>query len=446
MSTRTRALPSIERSDALYARAERLIPAGTQTLAKGPSQHVRGVMPKYLVRGDGCRVVCADGQSFTDYTMGVGPLVLGYRHPEVDEAIVAQLRDGIVFSLMHPLEVEVAEAIHAVVPRAERIRFSKTGADVTSAAVRLSRAFTGRDLVLTCGYHGWHDFYVSVTDRHRGVPSAVRDLSYTIPYNDIEAVLASIDERVACVIMEPMTFELPRPGFLEAVRAACDASGTLLVFDEMWTGFRMALGGAQERFRVTADLACFSKAVANGMPLSVLTGRADVMDLLEKDVFFFTTFGGEALSLAAAAATLAILERDDVPSKLDSLGRHLMVGFEAIRKRHGVTFVRCIGAPCRTMLVFDAEVCDPLLGKSFVQQELIRRGILFGGFHNLSAAHTQSDVVTLLAAYDEVVPALANACASGTLRASILGEPVEPVFRRTSKLDTRPRTHPGVSA
>jgi hypothetical protein len=168
MSTRTRALPSIERSDALYARAERLIPAGTQTLAKGPSQHVRGVMPKYLVRGDGCRVVCADGQSFTDYTMGVGPLVLGYRHPEVDEAIVAQLRDGIVFSLMHPLEVEVAEAIHAVVPRAERIRFSKTGADVTSAAVRLSRAFTGRDLVLTCGYHGWHDFYVSVTDRHRG--------------------------------------------------------------------------------------------------------------------------------------------------------------------------------------------------------------------------------------------------------------------------------------
>lgn len=436
----TRRLPSIERSDALFARASRLIPAGTQTLAKGPSQHVRGVMPKYLVRGEGCRVVCADGHTFTDYTMGVGPLVLGYRHPEVDAAIATQLREGIVFSLMHPLEVEVAEAIHALVPGAERVRFSKTGADVTSAAVRLARAYTGRDLVLTCGYHGWHDFYVSVTDRHRGVPEAVRALSYTIPYNDAEAALASIDDRVACVIMEPMLFEHPAPGFLEAVRAACDRAGALLVFDEMWTGFRLDLGGAQARFRVRADLACFSKAVANGMPLAVLTGRADVMDLLAREVFFFTTFGGEALSLAAAAATLAVLERDEVPRRLEALGATLLAGFADVTGRHGVGFARCVGAPCRTMLTFDAAVVDPLLARSFVQQELALRGVLFGGFHNLSAAHTRADVAALVEAYDAIVPALRDHVQAGTLREALLGEPVEPVFRRTSKLDTRPRS------
>src|SRR5262249_3726864 len=157
---------------------------------------------------------------------------------------------------------------------------------------------------LSCGYHGWHDWYISVTDRTRGIPEAVQQLSWTLPYNDIDAVRSSLDEEVACVILEPAVFEEPKPGYLEALKAACQANGTLLVFDEMWTGFRVALGGAQERFGVKADLACFSKAVANGMPLSILTGRKDVMQLLDKDVFFFTTFGGEALSLAAAKATI----------------------------------------------------------------------------------------------------------------------------------------------
>ena len=294
--------PDISRSDAWYARAEGLIPAGTQTLAKGPGQYVRGVAPKYLARGKGCRVWDVDGNEYLDYQMGIGPLSLGYANPVVDAAIREQLADGITFSLMHPLEVEVAELVRELVPGAEGVRYSKTGCDATTAAVRLARAFTGRDRVLCCGYHGWHDWYIGVTDRNAGIPRAVAELTATFGYNDLGSVLDAIDDQTACVILEPVTFEEPRDGFLSELRRVCDQYGALLIFDEMWTGFRLALGGAQERFSVRADLACFSKAIANGMPISVVTGRREVMALCDKQVFFFTTFGGEALSLAAARA------------------------------------------------------------------------------------------------------------------------------------------------
>ncbi len=205
--------------------------------------------------------------------------------------------------------------------------------------MRLARAFTGRERVLCSGYHGWHDWYVGTTSRHRGVPGATRDLSATFAYNDIYAVLDELDDSVACVILEPTIFEEPRAGFLAELRRACHGTGALLVFDEMWTGFRLALGGAQEFFDVTADLACFSKAVANGMPLSVLTGRKDVMSLLEKEVFFFTTFGGEALSLAAARATIDELARQSSarsPRRAgpEAQGRLQPAGGEARRELH----------------------------------------------------------------------------------------------------------------
>jgi glutamate-1-semialdehyde 2,1-aminomutase len=445
-----RPLPTITESEVLYARALHLIPAATQTLAKGPTQHVRGVAPLYLKRGKGCRVWDVDGNAYLDFTMAVGPLSLGYCHPEVDAAIKAQLEDGITFSLMHPLEVEVAEAISAVVPGAERVRFSKTGCDVTSAAVRLARAFTGRNKVLCCGYHGWHDWYIAVTDRSRGVPPEVAGLSHTFAYNDLASVADALDDDTACVILEPMTFERPRPGFLAGLAALCKARGALLIFDEMWTGFRASLGGAQELFGVQADLACFSKAVANGMPLSVLTGRAEVMDLLDRDVFFFTTFGGEALSLAAAKATIAFLEAHDVPGYLEAQGDNLRDGYQRLTEDLGLDFTRCVGLGCRTMVTFEAKGlarnADPLEMKSLVQQELLRRGILWGGFHNLSYSHGAAEVTTLLGAYDEVLRVLARALREGSVRASLRGAPVEPVFRKTGGFNIKPPVRPDAEA
>jgi glutamate-1-semialdehyde aminotransferase len=431
--------PSIAQSNAIWERAVDLIPAGTQTLAKGPGQWVDGVAPKYLRRGSGCRVWDVDGNEYLDFQMGVGPLSLGYAYPAVDEAIRAQLADGITFSLMHPLEVEVAERIRALVPGAEMVRFSKTGCDVTTAAVRLARAFTGRRKVLCCGYHGWHDWYIGVTDRNRGIPADVQALTYTFAYNDLGSVLDGIDDDTACLILEPVVFEEPKNGFLRELRRVCTERGVVLVFDEMWTGFRLALGGCQAHYDVRADLACFSKAVANGMPLSVLTGRRDIMRLCEKDVFFFTTFGGEALSLAAAKATLGELEARKVPEALDRHGRALRQGLLAAASGAGIDWLGCVGLDCRTLVTFDPKAGNPLELRSLLQQELVKRGILWSGFHNLSYAHGEAEVELLLQAYREVLPTLAEAASRGEVAARLRGRPVEPVFRKTSHFNSKPR-------
>ncbi len=313
--------PDITKSRELLNKSEGLIPANTQTLAKGPTQWTKGISPVYLVKGKNAHVWDADGNEYIDYNMGIGPLVLGYCYDKVDNAIRKQLEDGITFSLMHPLEVELSEKIRSIVPNAEMVRFSKTGCDVTTAAVRAARAFTKREKVLCCGYHGWHDWYISVTDRNAGIPKAVQELTFTFNYNDINSLIDSIDDDTACVILEPFVFEEPRNDFLKKVKEVCEKNGTLLIFDEMWTGFRIALGGAQQYFGVKADLAVFSKAIANGMPISVITGRKDVMSLFDKDVFFFTTFGGEALSLAAAMAVIDEIEKKNVPAYLSEKGK-----------------------------------------------------------------------------------------------------------------------------
>lgn len=431
--------PSILASEELFKRAAGLIPAGTQTLAKGPGQYINGVAPKYLVKGKGSRVWDVDGNEYLDYTMGVGPLSLGYCYPPVDAAIKRQLEDGITFSLMHPLEVEVAELIRDVVPNAESVRFSKSGADVTSAAVRLARAFTGRNKVLCCGYHGWHDWYIGVTDRNKGIPQQTQDMTFTFNYNDIQSVIDSIDDDTACVILEPVTFEPPQENFLHRLKEVCEVNGTLLIFDEMWTGFRLAVGGAQEYFGVKADLACFSKAVANGMPLSILTGRNDVMQLLEKDVFFFTTFGGEALSLAAAKATITELKERSVPEFLAAQGAKIKNAYNEMAQTLHMPYTRCIGFGCRTMVTFDASAGNPLEMKSLMQQELIRNGILWTGFHNISFSHTDLDVEYTIAAYSEILPKLKRAVETTSVKQILRGEPVEPVFRKTSNFNMKPK-------
>ena len=434
----TSELPRITESNLLYHRALGLIPCVTQTLAKGPGQQVNGVAPKYLRRGKGAHVWDVDGNEFIDYTMAVGPLSLGYCYDAVDDAIREQLADGITFSMMHPLEVEVAELVREVIPNAESVRYSKTGCDVTSAAVRLARAYTGREKVLCCGYHGWHDWYISVTDRNRGIPRGVADLTYTINYNDIASLIDSIDHQTACVILEPVVFEEPRDGFLRKLRDICTAYGVLLIFDEMWTGFRLALGGAQQYYGVDADLACFSKAVANGMPLSILTGRREIMELLEKDVFFFTTFGGEALSLAAAKATINELREKDVPAWLACQGSRLKNGYNEIAAELEMPYTRCIGLDCRSMVTFDASAGNPLEMKSLLQQEMIRNGILWGGFHTVSFSHTDEDIDSTLAAYRIALPILKKAVDENNVLASLHGLPVEPVFRKTGNFNTKP--------
>ena len=431
--------PTIDNSNKLYKKALDLIPSTTQTLAKGPQQNVNGVAPKYLQKGKGSHVWDVDGNEYIDLNMAIGPLSLGYGYPKVDDAIKNQLEDGITFSLMHPLEVEVAELINKVVPNAESIRYSKTGADVTSAAIRVARAYTGREKILCCGYHGWHDWFISVTDKNRGIPESIKDLTFTVNYNDIESVKESIDSDIAAIILEPFVFEAPKNNFLHALRDLCNENGILLIFDEMWTGFRIALGGAQQYFGVDADLATFSKAVANGMPLSILTGKKEVMKVLDEEVFFYTTFGGEALSLAAAKATIEELRDKNVPEYLAKQGKKLKEGYNLIAKELGMDYTKCVGYECRSLITFDANAGNPLELKSLVQQEMIKRGILWGGFHNMCFSHSDEDIDYTLKTYRKVLPILKLAVDENNVKEKLKGKPVAPVFRKVSNFNTKPK-------
>lgn len=433
--------PDITNSDKLYERALKIMTPVTQTLAKGPGQFVKGVAPKYLTKGKGSHVWDVDGNEYIDYNMGIGPISLGYCYDRVDNAIIEQLKDGITFSLMHNSEVELAEMVHEIIPNAEAIRISKTGADVCSAAVRVARAFTGRKKILCCGYHGWHDWYIGVTSRNKGIPEETCNLTYTFNYNDIDSVIESLDEDVACVILEPFVFEEPKNNFLYELQKVCRANGTLLIFDEMWSGFRISLGGAQEYFDVKPDLAVYSKAFANGMPISLLTGRKDVMELFNNDVFFFTTFGGEALSIAAAIATIKEMKEKNVQAYLASQGKKLKDGYNKIAADLEIAhYTKCSGFDCRTIMTFDASAGDPLLLKSLVQQEMIKRGILWGGFHNMCFSHTDEDIKFTLNAYAEVLPILKKAVADNNVKALLKGEPVEAVFRKVSNFNMKPKT------
>lgn len=434
----TNNFPEIRKSDELYNRALGLIPSVTQTLAKGPGQWVKGIAPKYLEKGKGSHVWDVDGNEFIDFMMAVGPLSLGYSYPKVDDAIRKQLEDGITFSMMHPLEVEVAELIREVIPNAESVRYSKTGADTTSAAVRLARAYTGKNKILCCGYHGWHDWYIAVTARNLGIPEAVQAITFTFNYNDIDSVKNSIDDDVAAVILEPVVFAEPKDNFLQKLAELCKQKNVLLIFDEMWTGFRMALGGAQEYFGITPDLATYSKAVANGMPISILTGKKEIMDLANEDIFFYTTFGGEALSLAAAKATIEELRQKNVPAYLNNQGKKLKDGYNLIANKLGMDYTKAIGYNWRSMATFDEKAGDPLIQKSLMQQEMIKRGVLWQGFHNMSFSHSDADVEYTLSALEESLTKLKKAVNENKLKEMLLGEPVQPVFRKTDNFNMKP--------
>ena len=431
--------PTITHSDSLYERALKVQKPITQTLAKGPGQFTKGVAPKYLQKGKGSHVWDVDGNEYIDFNSAIGPISLGYAYPAVDKAIKKQLEDGITFSLMHPLEVELSELIQEVIPNAEAVKISKTGADVCSAAVRVARSFTGRDKIFCCGYHGWHDWYIGITSRNSGIPEAIQNMTYTFEYNNIEAIIEALDEEVAAVILEPFIFEAPQNNFLQALAEACRENGTLLIFDEMWTGFRIALGGAQEYFKVVPDLAVYSKACANGMPIALLTGRADVMELFNNEVFSYTTFGGEALSLAACIATIKEIREKNVPKYLDEKGQVIKDGYNQIAQEFGMeNLTRCIGYNCRTMVTFAPEVGNGLEVKALMQQEMIKRGILWAGFHNMCFSHSDEDLNYTLSAYREVMPIVKKAIESQNVKSYLKGEVLEAVFRKTSNYNIKP--------
>lgn len=420
-------------SEDFLKRAEARIPLGSQTFSKSRTQYPVGASPLFLKRGRGARVWDLDDNEYVDFVSALASVTLGYGHPAVTAAVADQLPDGVILSLPHPLEVEVAERICAMVPCAEKVRFGKNGSDATAGAVRLARAWTGRDHVIVCGYHGWQDWYIGSTARHQGVPQAVRDLTHSVPYNDLEAVERKFAARpgsVAAIILEPMNVAHPKPGYLEGLKELAHAHGALLVFDETITGFRYANGGAQEYFGVTPDLACFGKGLGNGFPISAVTGRADIMMLME-EVFFSFTFGGETLSLAAAKATLDVLATEPVTRHLADRGQEILDGLAALidAEQIGDVFGTC-GHPSWNFLTITGTEAVPMMTiKTYVMQELHQAGFLSVGSHNVTYAHTSEDTAALCGAYARILPVAAKAARNGTLTDLLKVEPLVPLFR-----------------
>ena len=422
-----------DRSEAMLARAENVIPLGSQTFSKSRTQFPVGVSPLYLDRGKGSHVWDVDGNEYVDFISSLCSVTLGYGDPDVDGAVRDQLDRGVILSLPASLEAEVAELICEMVPCAEKVRFGKNGSDATSGAIRIARAFTGRDHVAVCGYHGWQDWYIGTTARNRGVPEATRDLSHPFLYNDLaslERVFAKWPGQIAAVILEPMNVEYPAPGFLEGVRELATRYGAILVFDETITGFRYANGGAQELFGVTPDLATFGKGLANGYPVSAVAGRADVMQMME-EVFFSFTFGGELLSLAAAKATLEKLKREPVVARIGTLGEGLKSAVRSIIDEAQMAHVFDIkGHPSWSFLtIADQPSVTSFAIKTWLMQEWHQRGILSYGTHNLSFAHGDADIAALLDTYRALFPQLRDLLAASTLIEALRCPPLEPLFK-----------------
>ena len=417
-------------SKALWERAERVIPCGTQTLSKAPSQFVRGVYPKYLVSGRGCRVTDADGHEYIDYPMALGAVLLGHGHPVVAEAVARQARAGTLFTLMHPLEVEVAERLVDLVPCAEMVRFVKNGSDATAAAVRLARAYTGRDRVAYAGYHGWHDWFAGTTPLPAGVPAACAALVRPFEYNRLESLAALFGEHpgeYAAVILEQGIAE-PRDGFLAGVRNLAHREGAVFIWDEIVTGLRYAPGGAQAVYGVTPDLACFGKALGNGLPIAAVVGCRPLMAEFER-VFVSMTYGGDALALAAARAVLDEIVRRPVVAHVWEVGRRWLDGARAAVEAAGLG-LRLDGLPPRSVFVFADEGDAPATAvRSLFLQECVKRGVLFGVPILPSWAHGPEDIDRTLEVVAEALGVVAAAARAGAVTARLEGAPAGAVFR-----------------
>ena len=426
-------MKSFDKSMEFLSRAERVIPLGSQTFSKSRTQYPYGVSPYFITRASGSRVWDIDGNEYIDFVNSLASITLGYQDPDVTQAVRDQLESGVIFSLPHPLETEVAEMICEMVPCAEMIRFGKNGSDATSGAIRLARAFTGRDHVAVCGYHGWQDWYIGSTARNRGVPKATQELTHSFTYNNLESLRTLMEKHrggYAAVILEPMNIAEPAPGFLSGVKALAHEHGALLVFDETITGFRYSIGGAQAVFEVTPDLATFGKGLANGYPLSAVAGRRDVMKLME-EIFFSFTFGGETLSLAAAKATLTKLKSQPILETIRDRGVAVMEGIRRIIDLNKLSDIFSVsGHPSWSFLnLRDARGGSAFEIKTLLMQELHQRGILSLGTHNMSFAHSAADVAALVSAYSEVLPFIGSMLDAKTLGSALRCAPLVPLFK-----------------
>lgn len=424
---------NLEQSNRLWEQAIKVIMDGTQLYSKGPKINVKGVSPIYLKRGKGSHVWDVDGSEYIDYGMAVGSMLLGYCYPAIDDAINKQLKDGTNFSLVHPLEVELANLLVDIIPSAEKMRFLNTGSEATTAAVRIARAYTGREEIVRSYYHGWHDWCVANTDYNAGIPKSLREIVYYPEFNDVAGyknIFEEHGEDIAAVIMEPIEFTKPNDNFLSKVKDLAHKHGSLLIFDEVSTGFRFDLGGAQKYFNITPDMSTFGKAIANGMPISAVVGRGEIFDNVQDNIFISSTFGGATLGFAAAIANINEIQENNVVKYIWKIGDKLKTVFNEIIGENELTdIMKCIGLPPRLNLSFKPvnKISDVEL-KSLVMQEMVKRGVLFTWTIFTSFSHSDEDFDITIEAFSDTINVCKKALNDNNISKYLEGEPVVPIL------------------
>ncbi|HMQ31274.1 MAG TPA: glutamate-1-semialdehyde 2,1-aminomutase [Chloroflexaceae bacterium] len=428
------------RSKALQPKVHALIPGGAHTYAKGDDQYPE-LAPGFIARGAGCHIWDVDGNEFIEYGMGLRAVTLGHAYPPVVEAAARQLLLGANFNRPAAIELEAAEALLAMLPGAEMVKFAKDGSATTTAAVTLARAATGRDMVAICADHpffSYNEWFIGTTAMAAGIPEQLRSLTLKFRYNDlasVEALFAQHPGRIACVMLEPAKNEDPADGFLHRLRDLCHRNGALLVLDEMITGFRWHNGGGQAYYDIVPDLATFGKALGNGFAVSALTGKREYMRLggidhdRERVFLLSTTHGAETHALAAAIATMKVYRDEPVIAHLDRQGRRLREGVEQQIARHGLEgrFL-VIGRPCALVYATrDQEGRDSQLFRALFLQETIRRGLLMPSLI-VSYAHSDEDIDRTVEGIGGALEVYRQALEHGVER-FLVGRPVQPVFR-----------------
>ncbi len=394
-------------SSDLLKRAKKVIPHQTGTFSRAASSYVEGIYPVYVKLGHGSHFTDVDGNEYLDYLMALGPITLGYNYPAMNEAIIKQLNDGILFSLPHPVEVELSELLSHTIPYAEMVKFEKSGSNAMTAAVRAARAHTKKDMIAYCGTGGvWHDWQAAMVSRNGGVPKFNEELIKIFDYNDpegLEQIFEDNPEKIAAIVLEPTLFEEPKNDFLKKVRKIADTHNSLLILDEIVTGFRFDIAGAQKYFNIKGDLVCFGKGMANGLPLSAITGPTEFMKTFD-DLWVSSTNNSETLSIAGSIAVINEMKEKNTIKHCWDMGEKLFKGWNKIAKENGIN-AQMTGYPIRMYLrCYDKNNNESLSMKSLISQEMVKHGIFMSilGSSYICYSHSLADIEHTLRTFENV--------------------------------------------
>ena len=428
----------------LYVRGKRRIPGGTQLLSKRPEMFLPDQWPAYYSKARGVEVWDLDGRRYVDMSYnGIGACILGAADPDVDEAVRRAVRAGSMSTLNCPEEVELADLLCELHPWAERVRYARCGGEAMAVAVRLARACTGREQVAFCGYHGWHDWYLSANlgrehalDGHllpglapAGVPRGLAGTAHPFSYNrpdQLEAIIADHGDQLAAIVIEPVRSQNPEPGFLEGVRRMAGQVGAVLIFDEVSSAWRLNTGGAHLLYGQTPDLAVFAKAMSNGYAMAAVIGIGRVMDAAQNS-FISSTYWTERIGPAAALATIAKHRRCEVPRHLAAVGERVQAGWRSAAEQTGLS-IKVSGLAPMSHLSFDYE--NGLAVRTLFTQEMLSRGFLASEGFYATYAHTDGHVDEYLAALQETFAVIAGAIERANVEGLLKGPVAHAGFSR----------------